>query len=102
MVPHFAALQESGCGTKETARLALPYDCFRPETGPAVDALGGRLVTQTGHRGPAFWVARKSETYLFSMEACSMALSCELPLFPAQECDYALSQVGPTGRSAAR
>jgi hypothetical protein len=35
----------SASGTKETARLALAYDCFRPETGPAADALGGRLVT---------------------------------------------------------
>ena len=33
-----------------------------------------------------FWTARKPETYLFSTEVCSIALSCELPLLPAQEC----------------
>jgi hypothetical protein len=32
-------------GTEETAIPALPYDCFRPETGPGADALGGRLIT---------------------------------------------------------
>jgi hypothetical protein len=42
--------------------------------------------TQTGHRGPPFWIARKPEVYLFSTEACSIALSCELPPLPAQEC----------------
>jgi hypothetical protein len=34
----------SAPGTKETVRPALPNDCFRPETGPAADAPGGRLM----------------------------------------------------------
>ena len=42
--------------------------------------------TQTGHRGPPFWIARKPEAYLFSTEACSIALSCELPPLPEEEC----------------
>ena len=40
---------KSAAGTKETARPALPYDCFRPETRPAADALGGQLMTHSGH-----------------------------------------------------
>jgi len=45
-----------------------------------------QLSTQTGHRCPPFWIARKPEAYLFSTEACSIALSRELPPLPAQEC----------------
>jgi hypothetical protein len=34
----------------------------------------------------AVWMARKPEAYLFSTEACLIALLYELPPLPAQEC----------------
>jgi hypothetical protein len=49
------------------------------------DHCGARLRRVLMMREPS-WIAPKPETYLFLTEACSIALSCELPLLPAQEC----------------